>query len=110
MDKYVSFGDFKKLELKIGKILTVEPVEGADRLYRLEIDVGESQPRVSVAGMAIYKEPHELEGRLVPVITNLQPATMRGVKSEAMILAADLEGQPILLQPEIEVPPGTNIR
>lgn len=110
MDKYVSFTDFKKLELKIGKILTVEPVEGADRLYRLEIDIGESQPRVSVAGMALYKEPHELEGQLVPVITNLQPATMRGVKSEAMILAADLDGRPILLNPEKEVPPGTMIR
>ena len=110
MDKYVSFGDFKKLELKIGKILAVEPIEGAARLYRLEIDVGESRPRVSVAGMATYKEPRELEGRLVPVITNLQPATMRGVKSEAMILAADLEGRPILLHPEVAVPPGTIIR
>ena len=60
--------------------------------------------------MAGYKTPDELEGKLVPIIANLEPAIMRGIKSEAMILAADLKGQPILLFPETNVPPGTKIR
>lgn len=110
MGEYVTFDAFKRLDLRIGKILSAERVKGTDRLLRLEIDVGESRPRVAVAGMAAFKAPHELEGQLVPVITNLQPATMRGITSEVMILAADLKGRPILLHPETELPPGTKIR
>jgi len=110
MGEFISFETFKKLDLRIGKILLAERVEGTDRLLRLVIDVGEAHPRVSVAGMAASKLPSELEGKLVPVIANLQPTTIHGILSQVMILAADLKGRPILLHPETEIPPGTKIR
>ena len=110
MNKHIPFNMFKQLNLRIGKILSVERVEGTDRLLRIELDIGEEQPRISVAGMAEFKSPSELKGKLVPVITNLQPVTLGGIKSEAMVLAADLNGQPVLLHPEMDIPPGTKIR
>ncbi|MFQ5820870.1 MAG: methionine--tRNA ligase [Candidatus Heimdallarchaeota archaeon] len=110
MVEHLPFNTFKKLDLRIGKILSAHRVEGTDHLLKLKIDIGEAQPRESVAGMAAFKSPQELEGKLVPVVTNLQPATIRGITSEVMILAADIKGRPILLYPETEIPPGTKIR
>ncbi len=110
MGDFVTFDEFKRLDLRVGKIISAVPVEGADRLLKLEIDVGEKKYRISVAGMAASKNPHDLEGKLVPVIINLKPAIMRGIVSEVMILAADLKGKPILLHPETDLPPGTKIR
>ncbi len=110
MGDYVTFDEFKRLDLRVGKIITAVPVEGANRLMKIEIDVGAEKYRISVAGMAEFKNPSDLEGKLVPVITNLKPATMRGIVSEVMIIAADLKGKPILLHPETDLPPGTKIR
>lgn len=110
MVEHLPFHTFKKLDLRIGKIISADRVEGTDRLLKLKIDIGKAEPCASVAGMAAYKSPHDLEGKLVPVVTNLQPVTIHGITSEVMILAADIKGRPILLHPETETPPGTKIR
>ena len=97
-----------KLEIRIGKVLTAEKVEGTDKLIKLEIDLG-SEQRVIVAGVAESYEPEYLIGKEVPVLANLEPRKIRGIMSQGMILAADVEGKPIVLHPEREVPPGTPV-
>lgn len=105
----ISFDEFKKLQLKVGKVLTAEKVEGADRLYRLSVDIG-SEERQIVAGIAKWYSPEELIGRQVVVIVNLAPAKIRGVESRGMLLAADLDGAAVLLKPDKEVPTGSIVR
>jgi methionine--tRNA ligase beta chain len=104
----ITFDDFMKLEIRIGKILGAEKVEGTDKLIKLEIDLGDHQ-RVLVAGIAEAYEPDSLIGKEVPVLANLEPRKIRGIMSQGMILAAVAEGKPILLHPEKEVPPGSPI-
>jgi methionyl-tRNA synthetase len=103
----ISFAEFSKLDLRVGVIRSVEPIVGADQLYRLTIDVG-GKIRTSIAGVKAAYTADELIGRQVVVLVNLEPATIRGVKSECMILAA--KGDPLaLLCPDREVLPGTVI-
>ena len=104
----ITFDDFMKLEIRIGKILTAEKMEGTDKLIKLDIDLG-SEQRVLVAGVAESYEPEFLVGKEVPVLSNLEPRKIRGIMSQGMILAADVEGKPIVLHPEKEVPPGTPV-
>jgi methionine--tRNA ligase beta chain len=105
----INFDDFKKLEIKIGKILSAEKVEGTDKLLKLEIDFG-AEKRQIVAGIAETYQPGEIIGKEVPVLMNLEPRTIRGVESQGMILAASVDGKPRLLHPDIEVPPGSEVR
>lgn len=83
----ISFKDWEKLDLRIAKILKVEPHPNADKLYLIDIDLGDEK-RTLVAGLKQYYKPEELEGKQVVVFTNLEPATIRGIKSEGMVLAA----------------------
>jgi tRNA-binding protein len=105
----INFDDFKKLEIRIGKILSAEKVEGTDKLLKLEIDFG-MEKRQIVAGIAETYQPEQLIGKEVPVLMNLEPRTIRGVESQGMILAASVDGKPRLLHPDEEVPPGCEIR
>mgnify|MGYP001578135843 CR=1 FL=1 len=105
----ISFDEFKKLDLRIGKILKVEPIEGADKLLRLEIELG-TETRQIVAGIALFYTPEELIGKEIPIVANLEPRVLKGVESQGMLLAADDSGAPILLSPDREVPPGSIIR
>jgi len=105
----ITFEDFKRLDIRIGKILLAEKVEGTDKLMRLEIDFG-VQKRQVVAGIAEFYQPDQLVGKEIPVVLNLEPRTIRGTESHGMILAADDEGKAVLLHPEKEVPPGSVIR
>ncbi|HEY3298038.1 MAG TPA: methionine--tRNA ligase subunit beta, partial [Armatimonadota bacterium] len=107
--QYITFDEFKKLELKIGKVLTAEPVPGATKLLQLTVDIG-SEIRQVVAGMAQWYTPEELVGRQVVVVTNLQPAKIRGVESRGMLLAADAGEGAVLLMPDKEVPAGATVR
>jgi len=84
----IGMDDFKKVELKIGEILSAEDHPNADSLIILRVDVGEENPRTLVAGLKDYYEMSELEGKKVPVVTNLEPARLRGVESRGMLLAA----------------------
>ncbi len=83
----VSFDDFKKLDMKIGEIITVEHVPNADKLYVLQVDMGGRQIQLVAGLRQLYKEG-ELKGKRIVVVTNLDPVTIRGVRSEGMLLAA----------------------
>ena len=105
----ISFEEFKKLDLKVGKIVSADKVPDADKLLQLTIDLGGEQ-RPVVAGIAEWYRPEELVGRHVVVVANLAPAKIRGVESRGMLLAADVNGTAILLGPDKEVPPGSAVR
>jgi methionine--tRNA ligase beta chain len=105
----ITFEDFKRLDIRIGRILLAEKVEGTDKLMKLEIDFG-TEKRQVVAGIAEFYQPDQLIGKEIPVLVNLEPRTIRGTESHGMILAADVEGKAVLLHPEKEVPPGSVIR
>ncbi|MFH0796108.1 MAG: hypothetical protein V2A65_03515 [Candidatus Omnitrophota bacterium] len=84
----ISFEDFKKLELKVGKILEVNLHPSADRLYIVKVDLGNSDVRELVAGIRPYYAPEELINKQVIIVANLEPATIRGITSNGMLLAA----------------------
>lgn len=105
----ISFDDFSKLDIRIGKILSAEKVEGADKLIKLQVDFGEEKRQI-VSGIAEFYAPEDLIEKEFPFLINLEPRTLRGVESHGMILAADIDGKPVLLQPEEEVPAGSKIR
>ena len=105
----VSFEDFKKLDIRIGKIISAEKVKDADKLIKLEIDFG-NEKRQIIAGIAQYYEPENLIGKEVPVIVNLEPKKFKGLESQGMVLAADNEGMPVLLHPETDVPAGSIVK
>jgi methionyl-tRNA synthetase len=105
----VSIDDFRKAELRVARVLAAERVPKADRLLRLEVDLG-TERRQIVAGVAQHYGPEELVGRQVVVVANLEPTTIRGVRSEGMLLAASHEGGLALVRPDAEVPPGSQVR
>ena len=104
----VSFADFQKLDLRVARILTVEPIEDADRLLKLQVDLGTEQRQV-VAGIAEHYTRDALIGKQVIIVANLEPATIRNVESHGMILAASGESI-VLATPEADVPPGTTVK
>ena len=85
----IPYADWQKLDLRVGKILKVEDHPNADKLYLLEVDLGKDLGhRKIVAGLKKYYKPKDLKGKLCTVFVNLQPAEIRGIKSEGMVLAA----------------------
>lgn len=106
----ITIDDFMKVELKVGEVLAAEPVPNATKLLRLTVQLGEEDTRTILAGIAEYYQPEELIGRKVVVVANLQPRKMRGIESQGMLLAADVEGRAVLLKPDDAVTPGTRIR
>ncbi|NCO67586.1 MAG: methionine--tRNA ligase subunit beta [Nitrospirae bacterium CG_4_10_14_0_8_um_filter_41_23] len=105
----ITFDDFKKLDIRVGKILSAEKVSGTDKLMKLEVDFG-LEKRQLVAGIAEFFEPDNLIGKEIPVLLNLEPRSFKGIESQGMILAIDVDGKPVLLHPEREVPSGSVIR
>jgi methionyl-tRNA synthetase len=93
----ITIDDFAKVELRVGQVLVAEPVKGADRLLRLEVNLG-YEVRQIVAGIAGAYEPEKLIGRKVVIVANLQPRKLRGLESNGMIVAASLgeKGKPVL--------------
>eukprot|EP00795_Rhopilema_esculentum_P017521 gene17521-9144_t len=103
-----------RLDLRIGKIISVKKHPDADSLYIEEIDVGEERPRTVVSGLVEYVTEEELNGRLVVLICNMKPVNMRGIKSEAMLLAAsktEMTGKRIVkpLEPPASSKPGDRV-
>lgn len=106
--KYITIDDVHKVEIRVGKILSAEKVEGSDKLLKLSVDFAEATPRQVVSGIALhYSDPAILVGASHPFVTNLQPRMIRGLESQAMIFAAVADGKLALMTPTIEVPPGT---
>ena len=106
----ISIADFAKVQLRVGRVFEAEPVEGSDKLLKLQVVIGEERRQI-VAGIRKNYSPEDLIGRQVIVCVNLKPAKLRGVESQGMLLAAtDAEGGAILLQPNKEAPEGAGVR
>ena len=105
----ITFEDFKKMDLRVGEILKAERVEGTDKLLKLEVNIG-SETRQMVAGVADTYSPEDLTGKRLVVIINLKPAVIRGIESQAMLLAAEVEGKAIIPFFVEDVPAGAKVR
>jgi len=105
----VNISEFGKIELKTARILSADFHPDAERLLVLTIDVGEESPRQIVAGIRETYAPGELLGRQIVVVSNLEPAVIRGVKSEGMLLACKEAGKMSLLTPDKLMKPGLKI-
>lgn len=105
----VSFEDFKKISIKIARIKDVRDHPNADKLYIVKIDLG-GEEREVVAGIKKAYTPDELIGRLVAVVDNLQPATIRGIESNGMILAAHDSENLAILSPGKDIAPGSMVK
>ena len=109
-DGKISIDDFAKVELRVAQVKTAERVKGADKLLRLEVDLG-TEVRQLVAGIAEAYEPETLIGRKVVIVANLAPRKLRGLESNGMIVAASPEGgKPVLASFLEDVPIGTRLR
>jgi len=112
MEGIISFSEWQKLDLRVAQIKNVEDIEGADKLYKLTLDVGKLGERIVCAGIKQYYTKKELKGKKIIVFTNLAPRVMKGITSEGMILAAvsDDESEVVLLSPEKDVDVGSRVR
>jgi methionyl-tRNA synthetase len=107
----ISIDDFGKVDLRIARIVAAEHVDGADKLLKLTLDIGEARPRVVFAGIKSAYKPEDLVGRLTPMVANLAPRKMKFGVSEGMVLAASGEGPGIyLLAPDSGAQPGMRVK
>lgn len=107
----INIDDFKKVEIKIGEILSAEKVEGTDKLIKFSVNVGEEAPRTILSGIALhFPDPQVLVGKKFPFITNLEPRIIRGHESNGMIMAVSAgEGNFSLLESGAHIAPGSRI-
>ncbi len=101
--------DFKKLDIRIGKILSAESVPKSEKLFKLQIDIG-TETRQCIAGMAKFYKPEELIGKDVVVVVNLKPVKFMGLESQCMMLAAEKDGEVVVLKPDKNMGAGAIIR
>lgn len=112
----VSFDEFKKIELKIAKIILCERIEGSEKLLKLIVDCGDKDDtgnvknRQILAGVGKVYDPERLVGREIVIVANLEHRMMMGLESQGMLLAASRPEGPMLLCPEHDVAPGAEIR
>lgn len=109
---YIAIDDFAKVELRVGQVIEAERVPKADKLLRLQVDVGEATPRQILAGIAQYYAPETLIGRKIVVVANLAPRKLRGFESNGMLLAASVgeQGQPVIATFTEDVPNGARLK
>lgn len=105
----ISYEEFAKLDMRVGKIEAAKKVEGTDKLVELSVDIG-TEKRTLVAGIADVYLPESLPGKSIVVLANLKPRMIRGIESKGMLLAADAAGMPVLLTVDKEAPVGASIR
>lgn len=105
----ISFEEFKQLDLQVGTIEEVQEHPNADKLVKLSADIGEQDPIQLVAGVKGYYEEEELIDKQIVILTNMEPATIRGERSEGMLLAATTSDDVALISPDQDVPSGTDI-
>jgi methionyl-tRNA synthetase len=110
-DHYIKIDDFTKVDLRIAKIINAEHVEGADKLLKLTLDIGEAQTRQVFAGIKSAYDPATLVGRLTMMVANLAPRKMKFGMSEGMVLAAsDETGGPFILSPDAGATAGMRVK
>ncbi|MFH1689162.1 MAG: methionine--tRNA ligase [Candidatus Eisenbacteria bacterium] len=107
--KMLSFDRFKELDLRLARITDAAKVEGATKLIRMTVDLGDGDRRQMVAGIAEGYSAEELKGKIIVVVANLEPAKIRGIESQAMLLAAVGDGGISLVGPDKELLPGTRV-
>jgi methionine--tRNA ligase beta chain len=105
----INFEDFKKLDIRIGKVLFAEKIKGSNKLIKLKIDLGKEIKQIIVGMAEFYPSDYFLDKEVV-ILTNLEPRKFMGIESQGMVLAVDVKGKPILLLPEKEVPPGSIVK
>lgn len=104
----ISIDDFAKVELKVGEILECEPIEGSEKLFKLQVDFGEEKRQV-LSGIAKWYKSEDLIGKQVVFVTNLEPRQMMGLESQGMILATSTEDDVVLISPSKKVPNGSKL-
>ena len=104
----INFDEFKKVDLRVAKIISAEVVEGSEKLLKLQVDLGEEKRQI-IAGIAKQYKPEELIGREIAVVANLEPRVLFGLESQGMLLAASDSEGPVLLRPDQEVPAGARV-
>lgn len=107
----IPFADWEKIDLRVGKIMKVENIEGADKLYKLTVDL-RKEKRTICAGIKKYYSEKELKNKKIIVVSNLAPRKMLGIESQGMLLAAvnDDESKVILISPEKDIEIGSKVR
>jgi len=116
--EYISYEEFKKMDIRIGTIREIEPIPETDKLLRCQIDfnevdeTGAKKLRQIISGIhEYYPEYEKLIGKQVLYIVNLEPRTIKGVESNGMLVAVDgIDGRPVFLCPEVEVNTGSKVR
>jgi methionyl-tRNA synthetase len=111
MEGIVDFSDWEKLDLRVAEIKNVEEISGADKLYKLEIDVGEIGKRIICAGIKPYYKKGELIGKKIVYFSNLKPRELKGIQSQGMLLAASSDDRKkvVLISPEKDIENGMRI-
>ncbi|MCD6162208.1 MAG: methionine--tRNA ligase [candidate division Zixibacteria bacterium] len=107
-EEFITFDDFKKLKLRVAEVISAEKVKGTDKLLKLQIKIGQEQRQI-VAGIAKTYKPEEMIGKKIVVVINLEPAQIRGVKSNGMLLAASKKDKMVLLTIDSDMDSGAKI-
>jgi methionyl-tRNA synthetase len=105
----VTFDEFKRMDLRVGEIMEAEQVEGTEKLVKMQVNIG-IETRQMIAGIADKYAPEELKGKKIIVIVNLKPAVIRGIESQGMLLAAEVDGKAIIPVFTEDVPAGAKVR
>ncbi len=111
----IAFDDFARVDLRVARITSVEPHPNADRLLKIQLDDGSGEPRQICAGIREHYQPDDLVGKLIVIVANLAPRTIRGEESRGMLLAASHttgegdaeERSVVVLTPMSDIPPGS---
>ena len=113
-EEIIEFNDWTKINLRVAQIMRVEDIVGADKLYKLTLDVGEIGEKVICSGLKEFYSKEELDGKKIVLFVNLKPRMMRGIESQGMLLAAvtyedDKEKEVVLVSPEKEIENGSRV-
>ncbi len=104
----ITFEDFKKVEIRMGKVLSCEKVENADKLLKLQVDFGEFQRQI-ISGIAESYSLEDLVGKTLPFVVNLEYRKFKGEESQGMLMVTGTGDGVVLLEPSTEVPPGAEV-
>lgn len=110
MPEHISIDDFKKVEIRIGAIMSAEKIEGSDKLLKLKVNFGTEERQVLSGIAAYFPNPEDLVGKKCPFVVNLAPRTMMGLESQAMILATGGDGETPFALFETTGEPGARVR
>jgi len=105
----ITIDDFSKVELRIAEVVDAEKIEGAEKLLKLQVKIGEEKRQI-VAGIAKYYSPEELIGKKIVVVANLKPARLKGVESQGMLLAASTQDKLSIITVERDIPSGAKVK